>query len=188
MTSNTARWIELPEGWWRGSLSIWMAGAVAVAAGVELPRVGIPLALAWATYGWMRLLKPYMIMRGRTLSNLQQHHAATITAAAVLAIAVAWSSIVYGLDVAGSLEQRLHDRIELGSRDSLHVGDNFSECKVLICAGAVIMQVPVGKTLGVAKLSGFTLHYTTLYGWQNTRPARFAAAATAMHRETASGP
>ena len=187
MTSSAARWIELPEGWWRGSSSIWMAGAGAVFASVELPRVGIPLVLAWATYGWMRLLKPYMIVRGRTLSRLQQQHAAGITAAAVLAIAIACSSVVYGLDVAGSLEQQLHDRIEHSSRTSVHSGDTFRECEVFVCAGATIVQAPAGKMLGVAKLSGFTLHYTALYGWQNPRPARMAAAAPARP-ETVSGP
>jgi len=164
----------------RGWSGYTVAGiaAVAAAASLMLPLVGVPLALACASYGGIKLLKPHKVIRGRVLSELQHHRVAVVAGAAILGVAAGCSAIIYGLEVAGRLEHQLRVRIDI-ARDAggLAVGTSFSECEEVLCAGATIVQIPADKILGVAKLSGFTLHRDTLFGWQKARLGRFDSTA-----------
>lgn len=156
-----------------------IAVALAAAASLKLPLIGIPLALACLAYGGIKLLKPHKIVRGRVLSELQHHRVAVVTGAAILGIAAACSTVIYGLGVAGRLEHQLRVDIDHArDRGGLQVGERFSECEEVVCATATIVQLPAERMLGVARLRGFTLHPDTLFGWHKAHLTEFEAAVT----------
>jgi hypothetical protein len=147
---------------------------IAAAASLMLPLIGIPLALACLSYAGIRLLAPHKIIRGRVLSELQHHRVAVMTGAAILGIAAACSTVIYGLGVAARLEHALRVDID-HARDlgQLRVGQVFDECERVMCASATIVQLPTNHTLGVARLAGLTLHPDTLFGWHKAHLTSF---------------
>jgi hypothetical protein len=152
---------------------IGVVAAVAVAS-LVLPLVGIPLALACLAYAGIKRLAPHRVIRGRVLSELQQHRVAIIAGAAILGVAAGCSTVIFGLGVAGRLEHQLRVDID-HARDvgDLKASATFRECEEVMCATATIVQLPTNRTLGVAKLSGMTLHPDTLFGWHKAHLTRF---------------
>jgi hypothetical protein len=148
--------------------------AAAAAASLTVPLVGVPLALAFLAYGGIKLLAPHKVLRGRVLSELQHHRVAVVAGAAILGVAAACSTLIYGLGVAAQLEHRLRVDID-HARDlgGLQAGQTFRECEQVICASATIVQLPTNRTLGVARLEGMTLHPDTLFGWHKAHLTRF---------------
>jgi hypothetical protein len=146
-----------------------VAGVTALgAAAIGCPMVGVPLALGMAAYAAIRMSKPHAIVRGRTLSPRQQRRAAAIIGGGMLGIAALTGTLIYSLELANSLEHRLHHNIEAAyDQAEPQVGQVFEECKLFACARATIAQPSTPKTLGIARLNGFALHTQSLYHWRN---------------------
>jgi hypothetical protein len=159
--------IAIPLG--RRKIAQTAAGIAAVGAGaVGFPIVGVPLALGIGMYAAIKLSKPNQILRGRTLSPRQQHRAAVIMGGVMLGIAVFFSGTLLALDIANTLEQRLHDALTTAHRRGrLMVGQVLDECERSACARATVIKLATPGTLGIVKLSGFTLHENTIYHWRN---------------------
>jgi hypothetical protein len=147
----------------------WIAGGIALVlvAALELPIFGVPLAVAVATYTSIRLSKPYAVLRGRTLSASQQQRAALIGAAALLGLGGVFSWTVYGFRLANILEHRLQDSLrDAQSRGELRPGQLFEECD-LVCAQAIVIEIPAYNSPGIAKLNGYALHDRLIYQWRS---------------------
>jgi uncharacterized membrane protein YgdD (TMEM256/DUF423 family) len=149
--------------------TVWIAAVVAiVAAAVELPAFGVPLGLGTAIYAWIRLSKPYAVLRGRTLSPRQQRHAAVIAGGTMLGIGALFSGALYALDLANTLEHRLQDALKAAhSRGELRPGQLFEECN-LVCAQAVVVEIAARNKPGIAKLRGYAAHDHTIYQWRGS--------------------
>jgi hypothetical protein len=168
---KTSRWIYLsgarsePEG------AAWTVAGVAtvVAAVVACPVVGIPLALGMAAYAAIMLGKPDRIIRGRILSPRQHRRAAVIIGGCILGVAALVGTVIHGVQLAGSLDHRLLDRVEATYEDSGEhtVGQVFEECALFVCARATIVNLATRNTLGIIRLNGFALRDQRLYGWRN---------------------
>jgi len=156
-----------------------VAGIAAVAAAIIVsPLIGIPLALGAAAYTAIMLSKPYALVRGRTLSPRQQRRAAIIMGGGILGVAAVAGGSIWGLELARTLEHRLHHSVEAAyDQAEPQVGQVFEECTALACARATIAQPATPNTLGIIRLTGFALHQQSLYHWRNTAPRTETTAA-----------
>jgi hypothetical protein len=131
------------------------------------PALGIPVALAVTAYAAIRLGSPHTILRGQTLSPDQHHRAAVIAAGAVLGVTAMFTGASSALGLAGALEHRLGDALQTAERrGETEAGQIFEACDV-VCARAVILQVPTRHTPGIARLSGFTINNRAIYRWRS---------------------
>ncbi len=148
----------------------WIAGASALflAAAIELPAFGVPLAIAAATYAWIRLSKPHAVLRGRTLSPHQQQRVAVVGAVAMLGLGGVFSGTLYALHLANLLEHRLQESLKAAhGRGELRPGQLVEECN-LACAQAIVVEIPAYNTPGIAKLNGYAVHDHLIYQWRNS--------------------
>lgn len=164
------------------SLAPVIAGAAAVAAaglGAAWSDIGVPLAVAAAGYALIRCVSPGQIVRGRVFSPAQQQRAALLLAAALLAVAGGASAAVHALRLAGTLEQRLRDEIDVvRTRDVQRLGQGFEECAQLLCARARIVQLPSAHGVGIVRLSGFVRHEERVFGWRKAAQYRAVGVGT----------
>lgn len=148
----------------------WIIGAIALVLGaaVEFPVFGVPVAVAAATYTWVRLSKPHKVLRGRTLSPHQQRRAAVIGAAAMLGVGLLFSGTLCALHLANTLERQLQESLKAAYRSGeLSPGQLVEECR-LACARAVVVETPALNTPGIAKLNGYAIHDELIYEWRNS--------------------
>jgi len=154
------------------------AGVTAIiAAALTYPIMGVPVALGACMYASVKLCKPNMIVRGRSLSPPQHQRAAVMMGAGILVIAASIGLALYGLKLANTLEQRLCWEVEAAyERGALKAGKIFEECQQLVCAQATVVQPATRSRLGIVRLSGFAVHNQSVYGWHNpVRPIETAA-------------
>ena len=154
----------------------WIVGAGVIAlAVVAVPSFGIPVALAAASYGVVKMTNPRKILRGHRLSREQQHRAGLILGAIVLTVGIIYSAADYSLQLAHGLEHKLHHAIGAAyAQGEIRVGEVFTACRGIVCASATIVQPATAKTLGIARLGGFAIHDDNLFGWR--QPAEHADA------------
>jgi hypothetical protein len=154
--------------------------AIAAAAITSLaaPPVGVPLALGLAGYLAIILSKPNQIVRGRTLSAGQRRRAALVVASVVFGLGALTSATLAALNLAGRLESRLYDRIDIAAgAGALRLGESLRQCEEFACARATIVRLATDNTFGIAELHGFALDDLHAYGrHQPAGPGEWASA------------
>ena len=139
--------------------------AAAAITSLALPPVGAPFALGLAGYLAIILSKPNQIVRGRTLCAAQQRRVASIVGGAVFGLAALTSAALAALDLAGRLESRLYDRIDIAAAaGALRPGESLRQCEEFACARATIVSLATNNTFGIAELHGFALDDVHAYG------------------------
>ena len=82
----------------------------------------------------------------------------------ITALAALSNAGLAAVDLANRLEQRLHDAIATAhAKGGVELGQVFDECQNVVCARAMVVKLATPSTFGVAKLTGFALHDTTVY-------------------------
>jgi hypothetical protein len=141
--------------------------AIAAAASLALPPVGVPLALGVAGYLTICFSKPNKVLRGCTLSAAQHRRTAIVAGSAVFGVAALFSATLAGVDLAARLESQLCSRIEIAvGAGTLKLGETLQQCEKFTCARATIVRLATYRTLGIAKLGGFAMHDVRAYGWR----------------------
>lgn len=160
----------------RQSTRTCVVAALSAVGCLLFPLLGIPLALGAAAYAAIKWSRPDKILRGRTLSAAQHRRAAVVAAGAAAGTAVLGSALVGGFELAARLEQGLRDQVEIARlAGGIKIGARFEQCEGIACARATILRVATGRTLGVARLSGFAAHDESVYGWDRSLAAPVAA-------------